>query len=177
VGKRYLAIQAIGKDEPGLVAAITAVVSERFGCNIEGSTMSIVGGHFACTLIASGTTSIDDAAVKEALQEEARGLQLNVSPLAEGDFRRAWRDATHEVLVSSVERRGLVHELSRILSERKVNISYLSSSSSPQKNRCTVMIAGHLPEGLGSRRLEMLLQDKIPGKPGVQVTPIRSSRP
>lgn len=177
MGKHYLAIQAIGKDEPGLVATITEIVSDRFGCNIDGSTMSIVGGHFACTMIASSSEAIDEAPLLGALESAAGNLQLHVSPLAGRDFRRSWHDATHEVLVSSTERRGLVHELSQLLSREKVNIAFLSSSSNPQRNRCTVMIAGLLPEGLGSRQLETLIKETLPGPPTVHVTPVRISGP
>jgi glycine cleavage system regulatory protein len=169
VGKRYLAIQAIGKDKPGLVAGITGVVCERFECNIEGSAMSIVGGHFVATLIASSAEEINEGAMREGIGMAGDDLAVHVSPLAESDVRRAWRDASHEVTVYATERRGLVHEISRLLSEQSVNITFLSSSCDPQKNRSTVMIAGTLPEGMKSNQLGTTIEANIAGTLRVDV--------
>jgi len=173
VGKHYLAIQAIGKDKRGLVAAITEVVCVRFGCSIEGSTMSIVGGHFASNLIASSPEAIDAGSLKEGLHEVGGDLELHVSPLAEGDFRRAWRDATHEVAVATTERPGLVHEISHALFDQGVDIVFLASSCHPRENRSTVMVACIPPEDMGSKQLETLLGERLPGSPTVQVMPVR----
>jgi glycine cleavage system regulatory protein len=169
VGKRYLAIQAIGKDKSGLVAGITGVVCERFECNIEGSAMSIVGGHFVATLIASSAEEIDEDALREGIGMVGDDLSVHVSPLAESDVRRAWRDASHEVTVYATERRGLVHEISRLLSEQSVNITFLSSSCDPRKNRSTVMIAGTLPEGMKSNQLGATIEANVAGTLRVDV--------
>jgi glycine cleavage system transcriptional repressor len=46
------AVTAIGRDRPGIVAAISGALLELEG-NIEDSQMAILGGHFAVTLIVS----------------------------------------------------------------------------------------------------------------------------
>jgi glycine cleavage system transcriptional repressor len=174
VDKNYFAIQAIGRDKPGLVAAITEVVCERFGCNIEGSAMTIVGGHFASTLIASSVEMIDELRLREGLAEDGGDLGLHVSPLGKADFSRIWRDASHEVTVETSERTGLVHKTSRVLFEQGVNITYLASSCDPDKNRCTVMLAVTLPQGTGSKELETLLQNALPDDILIDVKPAQS---
>jgi glycine cleavage system regulatory protein len=174
VGKHYLAIQAIGKDKSGLVAGITGVVCEDFDCNIEGSAMSIVGGHFAATLIASSSEAIDDFALREAIGKTGDDLAIHVSPLAESDVRRAWRDASHELTVETAERPGLVHEISRLLSEQAVNITFLASSCDPRRNRSTVMIAGTLPERMSSNQLKTVIEENVTGGPLVDVKPVQT---
>ncbi len=172
--KHYLAIQAIGKDKSGLVAGITGVVCEDFDCNIEGSAMSIVGGHFAATLIASGSATIDESALREAIGKTGDDLAIHISPLAESDVRRAWRDASHELTVETAERPGLVHEISRLLSEQSVNITFLASSCDPRRNRSTVMIAGTLPERMSSNQLKTVIEENVTGSPLVDVKPVQA---
>jgi glycine cleavage system transcriptional repressor len=48
-----LVITAVGKDRPGIVDRISGAIYEH-GCNLEDSRMSILGGHFALMLLATG---------------------------------------------------------------------------------------------------------------------------
>lgn len=175
MGKEYFAIQAIGRDRPGLVATITEVVCERFGCNIEGSAMTIVGGHFASTLIVSSLEDVSEVRLREALSDDGGELGLHVSPLAQTDFSPVWRDASHEVTVETSERTGLVHKTARTLFEKGVNITYLASSCDPDNNRCTVVLAVTLPPGTGSRDLESLLRDSLSEDVLVDVKPAQTA--
>lgn len=170
--KEYFAIQAIGNDRPGLVAKITGVVCEKFGCNIEESAMTIVGGHFASTLIISAGEEISEARLREALDAELK-LGLHVSPIAEADVGRALRDPSHEVMVETRERRGLVLEVSRVLFDQGMNINYLSSSCNPRRNTCSVVITTILPGSMSTKELEWLLEETLSGEVSVDVKPIQ----
>lgn len=172
--KHYLAIQVIGKDKSGLVAGITGVVCEDFGCSVEGSAMTIVGGHFASTMIASRTEAVDDIALHEALDKTGDGLAIQVSPLVESDFRSAWRDGSHELAVETEQRPGLVHEISRILADQGVNITTLASFCDAKDDRSTVMAAGALPNDMSSNQLRTIVEDRVQGEPKVEVRPIRA---
>ncbi len=46
----HFALSAIGRDRPGIVAAVTAVLLEH-GVNVEDSQMAILAGHFSMTLV------------------------------------------------------------------------------------------------------------------------------
>jgi glycine cleavage system regulatory protein len=173
MSKDYYAIQAIGKDKPGLVAKITGVVCEEFGCNIEGSAMTIVGGHFASTLIASTVAEISEARLRQALVAEL-ALGLHVSPIAEADVGRALREASHEVTVETLERHGLVLEISRVLFDQGMNINYLGSSCNPSRDTCTVVITTALPGSMSAKELEWLLEETLPGDVFVDVKPVQT---
>ena len=56
------AITVIGQDRPGIIAETTAILAE-LGMNLEDSTMTLLRGHFAMTLICAGTV---DAGEMEA---------------------------------------------------------------------------------------------------------------
>jgi predicted amino acid-binding ACT domain protein len=50
-GRVQLAVTVIGRDRPGIIADTTRLLA-GLGANLEDSTMSILGGHFAMVLLA-----------------------------------------------------------------------------------------------------------------------------
>lgn len=58
------AITVLGHDRPGIIAQTTAVLAD-LGLNIEDTSMTLLRGHFAMTLICAGGAS--EAALAEAL--------------------------------------------------------------------------------------------------------------
>jgi hypothetical protein len=56
-----LAVTAVGADRPGIIARVTRVLYEHGG-NLEDSSMTILGGHFAIMLLVDAPT---DAATLE----------------------------------------------------------------------------------------------------------------
>ena len=51
-----LAITVVGHDRPGIIAR-TAEVLSAYGMNLEDSSMTLLRGHFAMTLICAGQTT------------------------------------------------------------------------------------------------------------------------
>ncbi|MFA6575051.1 MAG: ACT domain-containing protein [Nocardioides sp.] len=58
------AITVLGHDRPGIIAETTRRLAE-LGLNLEDSTMTLLRGHFAMTLICAGTAT--DAEIQDAL--------------------------------------------------------------------------------------------------------------
>jgi glycine cleavage system transcriptional repressor len=117
-----LALSAIGRDRPGIVAATTAVLL-RHGVNVEDSRMSILRGHFTMTLILSLADDTDRVQLAADLDAEAADLGLEalalsaVEPLAETS-----PEATHVVTVYGVDHPGIVHRAAQALAEHGANI-------------------------------------------------------
>jgi glycine cleavage system transcriptional repressor len=122
-----LALSAVGRDRPGIVAATTAVLL-RHGVNIEDSRMSILRGHFAMTLILAVPDGGDRESLGHDLDAVAADLGLEaltlsaVEPLAE-----VAPAATHVVSIYGVDHPGIVHHAARVLAEHDVNISDLET--------------------------------------------------
>lgn len=72
----FLAITVLGHDRPGIIAETTGVLAD-LGLNIEDSTMTLLRGHFAMTLITDG--SADAASVGGALGGLTADGSLSVS--------------------------------------------------------------------------------------------------
>lgn len=129
------AVSAIGRDRPGIVAALTRVLLD-FGGNIEDSQMSILRGHFAVMLIvalpeADGEPEPASAKVEELgrrLDEVKRRLDLEaiaVSPV--DDLAGTAPEPSHIITLYGADHPGIVHSAAAVLAEREISITGLET--------------------------------------------------
>jgi glycine cleavage system transcriptional repressor len=115
-----LAVCAIGADQPGIVAQVTGVLLAQ-GANLEDTSMTILRGHFAMTMVVEATGSA--AALEAALQEVAGALDLvvTVRPIAAEPVT----SIAHPYVVSvhGADHPGIVHRVASLLSDHGVNIT------------------------------------------------------
>ena len=122
-----LAVTAIGRDRPGIVAAVTGALFE-LGGNIEDSQMSILGGHFAVMLLVAVPGSVAREQVMERLGEVAQEHELEAISVAEvsgGASRPSL--PSHVLSVYGADHPGIVHAVSSALAEVGVNITDLET--------------------------------------------------
>jgi glycine cleavage system transcriptional repressor len=122
------AVTAVGRDRPGIVAAISGVLF-RLGGNIEDSRMSILRGHFSVMLI----VELPPEASRERLDEELRTVQeeLGLEGVSVSEVERV-ADApgarpSHVLTVYGADHPGIVHRVTTVLAERGVNVTDLST--------------------------------------------------
>jgi glycine cleavage system transcriptional repressor len=121
------AVTAIGRDRPGIVAAISEALLELQG-NIEDSQMSILRGHFAVMLIVKLPDAVDAGNLEGRLQRVRRDLELEaiavnrIDDLGVGAAR-----PSHVITVYGADHPGIVHAVSAALAERRVNITGLET--------------------------------------------------
>jgi glycine cleavage system transcriptional repressor len=135
------AVTAIGRDRPGIVAAISGVLFE-LGGNIEDSRMSILRGHFAVMLIVELPPEVSRGRLEEDLEtvRERLGLEgVSVSEVesvagGEGD------GASHVLTVYGADHPGIVHRVASVLAERGVNVTDLSTQVSGAAEPVYVMV-------------------------------------
>lgn len=120
-----LAVSAIGLDRPGIVAAVSRVLYAN-GVNIEDTSMTILRGHFAMTLVVAGPVSRD--ALDAALSPVARDLELllSVREIAD-DTATEGAAAPYVVNVYGADRPGIVAGVTGLLADRGVNVTDLST--------------------------------------------------
>ena len=122
-----LAVTAIGRDRPGIVAAVTGALLD-LGGNVEDSQMSILGGHFAVMLLVEVPDGTRRQSVVERLGEVAQEHELeaiSVAEVSEGGARPA--PPSHVLSVYGADRPGIVHAVSAALAEAGVNITDLET--------------------------------------------------
>lgn len=121
------AVTAIGRDRPGIVAAISRVLLDLDG-NIEDSQMSILRGHFAVMLIVrvpDGTAEDELAAGLGSVRDELGLEALTFSPVDELTARPT--AASHVLSVYGADHPGIVAGMSAVLAELGVNITDLET--------------------------------------------------
>jgi glycine cleavage system transcriptional repressor len=122
-----LALSALGRDRPGIVAEVTGVLVEH-GVNVEDSRMAILRGEFAMVLVLRAPEWVDRTALEEDLERARRDLGLEALTLTEvaedADVPSA-PAATHIVSVYGADHPGIVHGVARALADRGVNIADL----------------------------------------------------
>jgi glycine cleavage system transcriptional repressor len=122
------AVTAIGRDRPGIVAAISRALFDLDG-NIEDSQMSILRGHFAVMLIVKVPDSVQEETLSERLGEvrDQLGLEaITFNPVGELSAA-AVPAASHVLTVYGADHPGIVAAVSSALAELGVNITDLET--------------------------------------------------
>jgi glycine cleavage system transcriptional repressor len=119
-----LAVTVVGHDRPGIIAR-TAEVLSAYGMNLEDSSMTLLRGHFAMTLICAGRTPAAEveaalsAAIDPSLAVTVRGVP------DEGDRQPV--GSTHLVTVHGADRLGIVARLAGTIAAAGGNITDLTT--------------------------------------------------
>jgi glycine cleavage system transcriptional repressor len=120
-----LAVTVIGVDRPGIIAAVTGALGQ-VGGNLEDSSMTILGGHFAMSLIVS--LDADEQAVRDALEPvtEALGLAAFVGEVTvEPDHSPS--GSPYVVSVHGADRPGIVSRVMGVIASYGGNVTDLTT--------------------------------------------------
>jgi glycine cleavage system transcriptional repressor len=124
---RHLAVSALGRDRPGIVAAVTgALLSHEL--NIEDSQMTILRGHFTMMLVVSGSDALDAEELRASLDRVALELELEAISVAEvPDAGGAPPDPDHIATVYGADHPGIVHAAAQAVAAQNANITDLNT--------------------------------------------------
>jgi glycine cleavage system transcriptional repressor len=131
-------LTAIGRDRPGIVAGVARVLFET-GCNIEDSSMTILGGEFAMILIVTLAADAPMAVFRERFKEVETefGLFVMVKELETVPQDRG-KHQTYEPYTISVygsDRPGIVYRISSELSKAGVNVTDVDTKRVGEESR------------------------------------------
>jgi glycine cleavage system transcriptional repressor len=119
-----LAITVVGHDRPGIIAQAAEVLS-RCGMNLEDSSMTLLRGHFAMTLICAGDA--DAAQVENALQPLVNdSLDVTVRGVPEEPDLPPL-GSTYLLTVHGADRLGIVARLAGVIAGAGGNITDLTT--------------------------------------------------
>lgn len=156
----HFAVSAVGKDRPGIVAAIADALFELEG-NVEDSRMTILRGHFVVMLIVSLPEGRDRAELEGRLGPvgERLGLEaLTVSAVDELSQTPA-AAPTHVITVYGADHPGIVRSVAEALAQREVNITDLQTQLSGTGSGAlyVMLLETEIPEG-GADELRTALE-------------------
>ncbi len=123
----YIVLTAVGLDRPGLVDEISSFLAAR-KINIEDSRMAVLGGEFAVILLASGAANIVDKLGNELNSlEKSTGLNIEMKNTLAPHQRKIAPAMPHRLVATSMDHPGIVHEITRILHKRNINIESMET--------------------------------------------------
>jgi len=130
--KHWFALSAIGRDRPGIVADLAELIYEC-DCNLEDSSMTILGSEFAVLLLLTGegkdTAERLSGACKRLEWEKRLTVffrPLDAEPIPYGASHHARR---HTLQAVGVDKAGIVAKLSRCLADHRINIAQMQTQS------------------------------------------------
>ena len=133
--KRWFALSAIGRDRPGIVADLAELVFDC-SCNLEDSSMTILGSEFAVLLLLTGEGGDVEqrlATASKRLEWEKR-LTVFIRPL-EGEpvsYSVGKDAAPYELQATGVDKAGLVARVARCLADHGASIVQMFTQSRPE---------------------------------------------
>lgn len=163
----HLSITAIGRDRPGIVAAVTKVLFEQ-GCNLADCAMTMLSGQFAMIMLLEAPVELSAERLGEALQEVegALGLSIDVHEASGGPAPPPARP--YVISLYGADHPGIIYRVAAELAGRRVNVTDLMSRIVGD-NVYTVILDIDLPPELEAGRLSEDLK-KIAEEVGVDLT-------
>lgn len=161
-------LSAVGDNKPGVVANVTEAIYLS-GCNVENSSMLLLGNHF--TLMIHFFT-LDENSYQE-LQQRCEKLQqekeikiflfpMEGAPTTEPETFRGPAPHYYEIRVRGVDKSGIIYRTSNLLASRNINIIELGTSvdRSPKLEAplFTMRIVAEVPKELDSEALRKDLE-------------------
>jgi glycine cleavage system transcriptional repressor len=158
---RNLVLFVIGRDRPGIVAAVTERLLAH-EVNIEDSRMGILRGHFSMMLLLAAPERADTRALADELLRVAEGLGMEWVWLTEvAELPPDPPRPTHVVTVYGADHPGIVHGVSAALAAREVSIADLQTrlvGDEEEPGLYVMVLEVTAPEGLDVPGLEELLR-------------------
>jgi glycine cleavage system transcriptional repressor len=163
--KRWFALSAIGGNRPGIVADLAELIYEC-DCNLEDSSMTILGSEFAVLLLLTGEGADVEQRLSTACKrvEWEKRLTVFFRPL-EGEpvpYGVSHHAQVYELQAVGVDKAGIVARIARCLASRDVNITQMATTSRPEPGTGTpiynMRISMDVPEGVDPSALRSELE-------------------
>jgi glycine cleavage system transcriptional repressor len=168
--KHWFALSAIGRDRPGIVADLAELIYDC-DCNLEDSSMTILGSEFAVLLLLSSTSTDAERMLASGCKRIEWEKRLTVffrpldgEPVAYAARLHARRYGLQAI---GVDRAGIVAKLARCLADHDVNIAAMHTQSRPEPEsgtpiytvRVQLDVPSHVDAAALGRRLQAIAEE------------------
>jgi glycine cleavage system transcriptional repressor len=125
-----ICLTVLGRERPGIVAAITGVLFDT-DCNIRDSTMTILAGEFAMLLVVELPESMPPGGMDQALADVQRRFDLSVfqRKLNEDEMRYHQAPGTRNwaVTLYGGDRKGMLNHVASLMARKGITITELKT--------------------------------------------------
>jgi glycine cleavage system transcriptional repressor len=158
--KKLLSFSAIGKDQTGIVSSISKVLFE-LGCNIENSTMTLLSGQFAMILLIAYPKTSNIIKIKTKLKSvlNKMGLYSSLNEINDNSKHiKTYGD--YVISVYGADKPGIVYNISKYLSDNRVNITDVQTTVVGAKEKVYIMLLEiQLPKNFKIENLKSAMND------------------
>jgi len=140
--KNCVVISAVGKDRPGIVAAVSKALFEA-GCNLEDSSMTILEGEFAMILVVSLPEGLKIEQLDKKFGEARENLQLSIflKPITFEEARpQKSGGQPYMISVYGVDKPGIVYRVTSILAKENINITDVNTKRTNEEESPVYMM-------------------------------------
>lgn len=120
----------LGRDCPGVVAAITSLLGDS-GCNIEAMSQTMLSGEFAAIFIVNASDSRSAQGLREFLEEGLKKANVDLSVMVRPAIGSQWGEnipcEPFVITVDGPDGPGLIGAMSKVFARHDVNIVNLSA--------------------------------------------------
>ena len=165
--KRQIALSAVGRDQPGIVAALSQVFFEN-RCNLEDSSMTRLKGDFAVLLLVSLPGDLTPEDLRKAVEPVAQKWELvfSMRELSPGEMEaEAPGTLPYTLVVYGVDHPGIVYRIAQAAADDKINITDLRTrvTAGPQAPLYSLVMELEVPgarvAGAFGEKLEALKKE------------------
>lgn len=153
---------AVGKDRPGIVAALSDVFYQQ-GCNLLDSSMTILADQFAVVMILQTSPDTNSEQLRLALDTLGQewGLKVAAGPVEHGTPQTS--QATGEpqlVSVYGADQAGITWKVAEVIARHRWNVTDLSTKQIPGATPVYILLLEIVPTE-GSGELELLKSELL----------------
>lgn len=166
---KWWMLTLIGRDSPGIVAAVTSALAKA-GITLGETSMLRLGGNFTVMMMVSGASEEDDLVTLLEPVVDRFGLTLHVDPIEAALHQHLVPNV--QVTVSGADRTGIVAQVTSALAEGGFNILDLESdvAGTPHEPVYIIQISGISDEPV--ERIEERLSPLRESGISVNVVPV-----
>lgn len=157
-------VSFLGRDCPGVVAAITTLLSDA-ACNIEAMSQTMLRGEFAAIFVVNAEAEVSRDSLRSFLEAGLQKIGLDLSVLVRPTLGKPWGEdivcSPFVVTVDGPDGVGLIAAMSRVFARHGVNIENLNAILDDNMHGMALFVFEvKVPENVNTGRLRRELQNE-----------------
>ncbi len=159
-----LAVSFLGRDCPGVVAAIASLMEDAH-CNILAVSQTILEGEFAAIFTVQAKESLSSEALHVHLQQGLLQKQVDLSVIVRPAIEKAWGESLEceafVITANGPNGPGLIAALSNVFARHNVNIENLKAiTDADREGHALFVFEVMIPRHLDMRTLRRELREQ-----------------
>jgi glycine cleavage system transcriptional repressor len=158
-----IVISVLGKDRPGIIAAVTRILFEQ-NCNIENVSQTILQNEFSGIFIVAVPDGLTAASLHQELEAglAPMGLHVYEKPLSETDDTDGVACEPFVITTKGPDQKGLVAAITATMADHQVNVTNLQAvfKGGDDPNANIMIYEVDIPEHTDQQALRQALREK-----------------